>query len=117
MTAIAALALRHRRWVFLFWTLMLVAGGALAGRTTSSLTFDFSLPGQPGYVTDLQIADVYGNGGSVPPLIPVVTVPEGTSVRDQQAKVDGVFAAVQDQIPEVRVIDFAMTRDARFLSE
>jgi len=117
MTAIADFALRHRRWVFVFWGLMLVVGGGLASRTIDSLSFDFSLPGQPGYQTDVEIAHIYGNGGSLPPLIPAVTVPEGTTVAQQRAKVDGVFDAVQRRVPGVRVVAFANTGDKRFLTQ
>ena len=35
-------------WVFACWALMLLAGGATAGQLSGRLTFDFSLPGQPG---------------------------------------------------------------------
>jgi RND superfamily putative drug exporter len=116
MTRIADFSLRHRRLVLVFWTILLIAGGALAGRTTHALSYDFSLPGQPGYETAAQIARTYGNGGSTPPLIPVVTVPQDTTVAQQQARVDGVFAAVRREVPGVRVADFAATRDPRFVT-
>jgi RND superfamily putative drug exporter len=53
----------------------------------------------------------------VPPLIPVVTVPAGTTVTAQQAAVDGVFAAVAREVPDVRVVGFAQTGDRLFHSE
>src|SRR4051812_14039734 len=117
MRALADFAIRRRRWIFAFWAVMLVVGGMLAGRATDALTFDFSLPGQPGYETDAKINQVYGNGGTVPPLIAVVTVPEGTTVEQQQAAVDGVFDAVQQQVPGVRVVDHDLTGDPVFLSD
>ncbi|MEP6559444.1 MAG: MMPL family transporter, partial [Nakamurella sp.] len=116
MRALADFAIRRRRWIFAFWGIMLVVGGLLAGRATDALTFDFSLPGQPGYETDAKINELYGNGGTEPPLIAVVTVAEGTTVTEQQSAVDSVFAAVQQQVPGVRVVDHALTGDPTFQS-
>ena len=42
-----------------------------------ALTFDFALPGEPGYETAKQITHTYGNGGEQAPSIAVVTVPRG----------------------------------------
>ena len=67
MIRLAEFVLRHRKLVMLFWLVMLVVGGFAAGRTADRLTVDFSLPGQPGYETEKQILDIYGNGGSNPP--------------------------------------------------
>ena len=41
----AEFVLRHRKAVVAFWGIVLVAGIALAGKTTNRLTVDFSLPG------------------------------------------------------------------------
>ena len=60
---------------------MFVVGGVAAGQTTKRLTVDFSLPGQPGYETETQLLATFHNGGSNPPTIAVVTVPEGTTVE------------------------------------
>jgi len=109
--------LRHRRWVFAFWALMFLAGAALAGKTTDRLSFDFSLPGQPGYETEVQILATYGNGGSNPPYIPVVTVPKGTTVDEQSEEIAQIFAAVQEAVPEGRLVDYAMTGGERFVTE
>ncbi|HEX5741505.1 MAG TPA: hypothetical protein VFY17_08140, partial [Pilimelia sp.] len=117
MRWITELSLRHRVWVFAVWGAMLVAGGALSGAARDALSFDVSLPGQRGYETDVEIRRTYGNGGSVPPLIPVVTVPEGQTVTARRADVDAVFTAVARQVPGVRVVDHARTGDRMFLGE
>jgi RND superfamily putative drug exporter len=49
MTPLTTFVLRQRRWVSGFWLIMLIAGGAGAGKVSQRLTVDFSLPGQPGY--------------------------------------------------------------------
>ena len=65
----------------LFWVAMFGVGVVAAGQTSKRLVVDFSLPGQPGYETEKQLLDTFHNGGSNPPTIAVVTVPEGTTVE------------------------------------
>lgn len=115
MDTLTGFVLRHRRLVGLFWLIVVVAGAAAAGRVGERLTFDFSLPGQPGYQAEQQLVSDYGVS-SFDTLIPVVTVPAGSTVADRQADVDGVFAAVRTALPEVRVVDRASSGDARFTS-
>src|SRR5258708_33020983 len=69
--------LRHRRLIFAFWAVAFVAGMAGSGAVSNRLTFDFSLPGQPGYETAKQITRTFGNGGVVAPVIAVVTPTQG----------------------------------------
>jgi hypothetical protein len=37
---------RHRRWVFVVWLVVFLAGGATASQLSGRLSYDFSLPGQ-----------------------------------------------------------------------
>jgi RND superfamily putative drug exporter len=117
MTGLTNFVLRHRRWVICFWIAAFVAGALTAGTTTSRLSLDFSLPGQPGDTTEQKLLDIYGNGGSNPPYIPVVTVPEGTTVEQQKAEIAEVFATLQEQLPQYRVVDYATTGDKVFLTD
>jgi RND superfamily putative drug exporter len=107
--------LRHRRWVFAFWALMLLAGGAAAGQLSGRLSFDFSLPGQQGYETEKQIIESTGTWAS-PSYIPVVTVPQGQTVRQRKADVAAVFDRIR-QVPGLRVVDYASTGDARLATD
>ncbi|WP_395728635.1 MMPL family transporter [Nakamurella sp.] len=116
MRALADLAVRRRRWIYVFWGIMLVVGGLLAGKATDSLTYDFSLPDQPGYETDVKINEIYGNGGTVPPLIAVVTVPEGTTVDEHLDEIDRLFTGLQNAVPGIRVVDYGLTKDPTFVS-
>jgi RND superfamily putative drug exporter len=43
-----------------------VAGGYAAPKAVSALTYDFGLPGQPGYETNQDIVAAVGSGGDVP---------------------------------------------------
>lgn len=116
LTRIAEFVLRHRRPVVAFWLVLLVAGIAASGSVSKRLTFDFALPGQPGYETAQKIKHIYGNGGDQPPSILVVTVPRGESVRADAAKIGTAFAAVRRERPELRVVDYGSTHDPRFVT-
>ena len=110
MRRLAEFVLRHRRAVLLFWLLVLICGGALAGKTTNRLTVDFSLPGQPGSQTADRIQATLGNGGNTSPYLVSVTMPAG----QQATAAAPVFDAVAKQVPNVRIIDEANTGDKAF---
>ncbi|GAC1326723.1 MAG: MMPL family transporter [Mycobacteriales bacterium] len=113
MDRLVTLVLRHRRMVGLFWLLVMIAGGAAAGTVSGRLTFDFSLPGQPGYNAEQQLIQAYGVS-SQSTLVPVVTVPAGRTVAQEREQIAAVFEAVRQQVPQVRVIDQASSGDDRF---
>jgi RND superfamily putative drug exporter len=117
MVRLAEFVLRHRRLVMVFWLLMFVVGIGAASQVTDRLTVDFSLPGQPGYETEKQLLDTFGNGGSNPPTIAVVTVPEGTTVTAEMAKITPVFDAIDKALPGTRMVDYAQTNNDVFLTK
>jgi putative drug exporter of the RND superfamily len=106
--------LRHRRVVVLLWLVALLAGAATAGTTTSRLSFDFSLPGQSGYETEKQIVELYGTGTDEGTHVVSVTVPSSTTVAAQRPAVDGVFRALQAELPQYRLAWQGNTGDERF---
>jgi RND superfamily putative drug exporter len=116
MTRLAEFVLRHRLLVVVFWVVLIPIGGIAAGKTATRLTVDFSLPGQPGFETEKQILKTFGNGGSNPPTIAVVTVPKGTTVDDQLAKITPVFDQVEAALPKTRFVDYAETKNPVFLT-
>ena len=116
LARLATFVLRHRWLVIVSWLVLLVAGGISAGRVSKRLSFDFSLPGQPGYETAKQIEATYGNGGEAAPSILVVTVPRGGTVdRDEQVIAAGM-QRVRAALPQLRVVDYAATHDRRFVT-
>ena len=117
MVRLAEFVLHHRRLVMVFWLLMFVVGGFAAGRTAERLTVDFSLPGQPGYETEKQILDAYGNGGSNPPTIAVVTVPEGSTVEGRLDEISAVLDEVRQELPKTRVLAYDDTQDPVLLTD
>lgn len=69
MILLARFVVRHRRAVLGLWLLLAVAGGYAAPRAVDALSYDFSLPGQPGYETNADIVELLGSGGSNPPVV------------------------------------------------
>ncbi len=114
---LSTFVLHHRRLVTLFWVVAFVAGGATAGTTTERLTFDFSLPGQPGYEAEVKVLEAYGNGGTNAPVLPVVTVPEGTTVEQRADEVAAVFTRLRREFPQARILDRATTKDPVFVTD
>ena len=104
--------MRHRGLVALGWLAILLAGGATVGRTVDRLTFDFSLPGQPGHDTAVKILDTYHSATDQPPFLLVFTAAGGHQLAPAQA--DAAFAAVAKAVPTARFIGYAQTGDAAF---
>ncbi|MGH9077846.1 MAG: MMPL family transporter [Acidimicrobiales bacterium] len=116
MARLTALVLRHKLFVVLAWLALAVAGVMTAATTTSRLSADFSLPGQPGYVTDTHIAALYHNGGGQEPSVLVVNLPAGTTVSDPGVApgLAATFASAGTVSAHVRVVDQATTGDPHF---
>jgi RND superfamily putative drug exporter len=76
------------------------------------------VPGREGFETNREIADIYGNGGDVAPILPVVTLPEGTTVDSPGVteELDAVLARVEAALPGARLTSYASTGDRAFVS-
>ena len=113
----AGLVLRHRRAVIVFWLVLVIVGGMAAGKATKRLSFDFSLPGQPGYETAARIIHTYGNGGNQAPSILVVDAPAGSTIAANEHAVATAFDDVRRSLPALRVVDLGVTGNSRFLTD
>jgi RND superfamily putative drug exporter len=116
LVRLARWSLTHRRLVIGGWTLLFLLGALGASHVSKRLTFDFSLPGQPGYETAKQIDRLYGNGGENPPAVIVLTVPAGHTVTSEHTQIAAAFAHARAAVPSIRIVDFAVTHDSRFIS-
>ncbi|MGB8254685.1 MAG: MMPL family transporter, partial [Pseudonocardiaceae bacterium] len=114
MERFAEVVLRHRGAVVLLWLVLLVAGVAAAGGLSDRLSFDFSLPGQPGYEAEQRLVASYGVS-SADTLVPVITVPDGQTVQSRRADVTAVFDTVRGKLPALRVVDLASTGNDTFV--
>jgi putative drug exporter of the RND superfamily len=113
----ARFVLKHRWWVIGFWIISFLAGGVAASQVPDRLSFDFSLPGQEGYETEVKLAEAY-NVGAYAGYIPVLTAPEGEKIADHKDDVKAVADKIR-AIPNsgVQVLDYASTGDDKFLTD
>src|SRR5262245_13245198 len=117
MPSLTRFVLRHKALVALFWLAVTVAGVLTVGGTTHRMTNNFSMPGQA-FKVDNQIIRTYGNGGSQPPFVPVLTVPAGQRISDRAvaAQSGRIFSAAAAALPHARVADYATTHDPAFIT-
>ena len=106
--------LHHRAWVIAFWVVALLAGGFAAGKVPDRLSFDFSLPGQEGYQTEVKLAEAY-NVGAYAGYIPVYTAPAGEKITDHRADLAAITAKIRT-VPGIQVLDYSDTGDAQFVT-
>ena len=77
MAALTDWVLSHKRLVLGLWLVIWVAAVAAVGPAGSSLSQQFNVPGREGFETNKELAEIYGAGGDVAPIVPVVTLPRG----------------------------------------
>ena len=101
------------------WVLLTLIGIGAAGPATEALDQRFSVPDREGWETSQEILQTYGNGGESPPIIPVVTLPEGASANSPGVRADlrELERRAQEAVPRSRVAGFGSTGDAAFVSE
>ena len=117
MPALTRFVLRHKALVAVLWLVVAAAGVATVGGTTQRMTNNFTMPGQA-YRVDNQIASEYGNGGSQPPYVAVLTVAPREKVTDPSvaAETGRVFGAIRQSARSVRIADFATTGNRAFVT-
>jgi putative drug exporter of the RND superfamily len=111
--------LAHKRIVVVFWVALTLVGMASAGTATKALKQKFSVPGKEGWVTNQQIAHYFrGTGGNYAPLVPVVTLPAGTTVASPgvAGALRSLEARVRSALPGARVAGFGSTASHAFAS-
>jgi RND superfamily putative drug exporter len=120
MAPLTRWVLAHKRIVVIFWVLLTLIGIASSSAATKSLKQKFSVPGKEGWVTNQRIArDFRGTGGNSAPLMPIVTLPAGSSVNSPavQSELRAIEARLQRVLPGGRVASYASTHNRAFLSK
>src|SRR3712207_1817651 len=119
MSVLTSWVLGHKRLVGGFWLAVTIGAFAAIGPAGSSLSQEFSVPGREGFETNRELAAIYGNGGDVAPLVPVVRLAEGTTVDSPGVKqeLEAALAKVETALPDARVASYASTGDRAFVSE
>src|SRR5215218_1330893 len=121
MSSLTRWVLAHKRIVVLGWIALTIAGIAASGPASKRLANDSSVPAEEGWETTVAIAERYDcnpDGGSVP-LLPVVTLPAGTTVDSPGVKAElaAVDARLRAALPHARMASFASTASPAFISK
>jgi RND superfamily putative drug exporter len=120
MSSLTRWVLSHKRTVVLAWVVLTIAGIAAAGPASDALKPEFSVPNKEGWETNVSITERYrGTGGESPPLVPVVTIPEGESVDSPAVRRDlaAMDARLERALPQARIASYASTGDKTFVSD
>ena len=120
MTPLTQWVLTHKRLVVGFWTFVTIGAFAAIGSAGDALSEEFNtVPGREAFETNREIAAIYGSGGEVAPIVPVVTLPEGTTVDSPgvREEFDAALARVEAALPDARLASYASTGDRAFVSE
>ncbi len=118
MTSITRWVLAHRRLVTAFWIVVTLVGMATVSKSTGAFSNKFSVPGREGFVTNSKILALYHDGGRYAPLVPVVTLPAGTTITSPgvRAGLIQIGAKLRHAIPGVRTASYASTGNRAFVS-
>ena len=118
MTAITRWVLSHKRLVVTAWVLLTIIGIGVAGPATKALKQKFSVPGKEGWETNQQIAKLYrGTGDNSAPLLPVVSLPAGTTAQSASGDLLRLEQKVRQVLPGARVAGYGSTHDPAFVSK
>ena len=118
MTSITRWVLAHRRLVTGTWILITLVGIATVGTAINSFSDQFTVPGREGFTTNQRILRLYHSGGNYAPLLPVVTLPAGTSVSSPAVRAGllEIQAKLERALPGTRFASFASTGNRAFVS-
>jgi RND superfamily putative drug exporter len=125
MGRISHFVLAHRRWVGLFWLVVFVIGVATVSTTVNRLSTEFSVPGKEGFETGAKIRALYGISNESDALVPVVQLPQGTTVDspgvlDQLKTFDQKILTTAGTLSAthrgVSLVSYASTGDRRLVS-
>ena len=119
MNVITRFVLDHKRLVLGLWLVVTIAALAAIQPAGNALSQQFSVPGREGFETNKELDAIYGNGGDVAPIVPVVTLPKGKTVDSPgiTRQLDAALARVEAALPEARTASYASTRDRAFISD
>jgi RND superfamily putative drug exporter len=119
MNVLTRFVLDHKRLVLAFWLVVTIAAFAAIQPAGNALSQQFSVPGREGFEANQELAQIYGNGGDVAPLVPVVTLPQGKTVDSPgvSEQLDAALARVEAALPKARTVSYASTGDRDFVSD
>jgi RND superfamily putative drug exporter len=104
----------------LTWIVLTIAGVMAAGPASDALKGEFSIPDKESWKTNVTIAERYhGDRNGSTPLLPVVTLPKGETVRSPEVRADlkRLDARLEKALPGARIASYASTGDRTFVSK
>jgi RND superfamily putative drug exporter len=115
MSKLTRFVLKHKLLVVSLWLVVSVAGAMTAGATVNRLTNSFAMPGAA-FRTDARIQALYLHNGAQDPIVPVITLPSGTTIHTPgvRARLGRAFETAHQVIPTARVADYGTAHDAAF---
>jgi putative drug exporter of the RND superfamily len=120
MSSLTRWVLAHKRTVAVLWLALTIAGVAAAGPASDALEPEFSVPNKEGWETNVAITEHHGGtGGDTAPLLPVVTLPAGESVRSPgvRSELKQLDTRLERALPGSRIASYASTGDRTFVSD
>jgi RND superfamily putative drug exporter len=113
----ARYVLRHRRLVGITALVIGIAGVLLAGPIAGRLSTSENFPGLSSFNADQSILRIYGNGGTVSPIVLMATLPAGEQVTTPRGaqELAETFASLHEH-SSWRVVDYPQLHDRRLVS-
>ncbi|WP_262403027.1 MMPL family transporter, partial [Actinomadura sp. CNU-125] len=118
MNRFSGFVLRHRLLVGLLWLAAACAGVLAVAQVPDRLREDFAPPGSAAVHANDAIVAAYRSGGDEKPVVPVVTLPPGTSADDPRARavLREAFAAAERAVGG-RAVSYPRTGDRGFVGD
>ncbi len=118
MLGFTRFVLRHKWVVVGLWVVVLLAGVPNLQRATNALSQEFSVPGREGFQTNIELFHRYDIDPSVSSIVPVFTLPAGTTVDSPgvRASLAAALGRATRAVPGSRAVSFASTGDKAFAS-
>ena len=119
MNVVTSFVLGHKRLVFGLWLVVTIGAFAAIQPAGNALSQQFNIPGREGFETNEALVEIYGNGGDVAPIVPVVTLPNAKTVDSPgiTRQLDAAVARVEAALPQARTASYASTGDRAFVSD
>jgi RND superfamily putative drug exporter len=120
MSSLTRWVLAHKRIVVVGWIVLTVAGIAAAGPASKALKAEFSVPDKESWKTNVEIAQRFGGDpNGTTPLLPVVTLPAGTTVGSPgvAGELKRVDQRLKAALPGARIASYSYTGSAAFVSK
>jgi RND superfamily putative drug exporter len=118
MQRLTDLATSRRRLVAISWLILAIAGGWAASGISDALSRAFDAPGREAFEANARIAERFGNGGPIAPIVLVASAPEGREITDAGVREDlgRAVARVTTAVGRARSVSYASTGDRAFVS-